>query len=216
MTSRKKVVLLGTWGVLFAIGALCAGVFVQGVLRDHRVGEPVIDIDLSTESDWQTTSFRLWGEGDYRLILSSVNHDKRLVGRPFDGRLEVQVSDPDGRLVLNRVYDPPALDYPIPYNYGDTRLAEISLSGWPFRTWQLRTRIVGADGDFRGVRSKLKFWKERDDPGMGGLITYAMIVPAGIFLVLALLVSLPLANGGIRTPVISTGLIVAAFLLFIG
>ncbi|HEX2256504.1 MAG TPA: hypothetical protein VHG92_07360 [Afifellaceae bacterium] len=122
MTSRKKAILLSTWAVPFILGSLSAAVFIQGIVRDHRIGEPRIGLDLSAEAGWLETSFRVVGADEYRLFLSSVNHHRQLVGRRFDGRLQVQVIDPDGRLVLDRVYDATALDYAVPSNYGDRTL----------------------------------------------------------------------------------------------
>lgn len=214
MTPRRKLILLSVWGALFTFGALCAGVFVHGVLRDHRVGEPVLEVDLGNHSHWLRTSFRVFGTGDYRLILSSVNHDPGLVGRPFDGRLQVQVADPSGRLVMDRLYGPATLEYRVPSNYGDRTLDLLSLSGWPLRPWELRARIFDGDDDFRMVHSELKLWKERYDPGMGGMINYVMIIPAGVLLLMALLVSLPLFRAGVRTPLVSTaGLLALAVLI---
>lgn len=215
MTPRRKVVLLSIWGVLFTLGALCAGVFVQGVLRDHRVGEPVLDINLGAQSQWLITPFRVFGDGDYRLILSSVNHNPGLVGRPFDGRLEVQVRDPDGRLVLDRLYNSAELNYRVPSNYGDRVLNLLSLAGWPLRSWELRAKIADGDDDFQTVRSELKLWKERYDPGMGGMINYVMIFPAVLFLSFAFLVALPLFKSGTRFPLISTAGLVALILIFL-
>lgn len=42
------------------------------------------------------------------------------------------------------------------------------------------------------MRSEIKLRKARPELGMGGLMNYAIIVPAGILLILAMLVAVPL------------------------
>lgn len=38
MSAWKRKLLFGTWIASFGVALLCLGVFVQGLLRDHRAG----------------------------------------------------------------------------------------------------------------------------------------------------------------------------------
>jgi hypothetical protein len=204
MDGGKPRLLLGAWVVSFALGLVCLAVLAQGVIRDRRLGEPVLPIDLSRTSGWTSTPFRVWGEGSYRLFLSSVNFDSTHVGVPLGADFEVIVVDPAGRPVVARVFRAGSTDHVLPYNYGDSRLAELRLKDWPLRPWRLKARVLAPDPRFRTAQSAIKFWKERHDPGMGGLMNYVMIVPAEIFLGVALILSIPLASRANPAPLIIT------------
>lgn len=62
MNSWKLKALWGTWVVSFALALVSMGVFVQGVFRDNRLDQPVIQIDLSTVTDWVSVPFRVRGK----------------------------------------------------------------------------------------------------------------------------------------------------------
>lgn len=79
-------------------------------------------------------------------------------------------------------------------------MGALELNDRPFRQWTLKARVLKPDSRFKSVYTEVKFWKNRYDPGMGGLINYAMIIPAGIFLALAFFASLSLAAKGSRAP----------------
>lgn len=212
----RNRILLGSWTLLFVLGLVCAALFVQGVLRDTRYGEPVQRLELSAETDWLTTPFRVWGAGQHRLILSSVNHDDRLVGRTFNGEIEVRVVDPDGQVVLQRAYPTGSTRHSIPSNYGDVTLDTVEVDGWPFRQWELLVKVSDGDPGFENVRSDIKLRKVRPEVGMGGLINYAMIVPAGILLILATLVAVPLARSTRRAPLILSIVALLGFAVLVG
>ncbi|HEX2281059.1 MAG TPA: hypothetical protein VHG52_04775 [Thermomicrobiales bacterium] len=208
-------ILLGSWAILFVSALAFAALVFQGVLRDTRYGEPVQRLELAADTDWLATPFRVWGAGRHRLILSSVNHEARLVGRSFDGEIEVRVVDPDGRVVLQRAYPPGSTGHSVPANYGDVTLDAVDLDDWPFRRWALLVRVSDGDPGFEDVRSEIKLRKERPDLGMGGMINYVMIVPAGILLILATLVAVPLARMNTRTPLILSVLSLLGFAVFL-
>ena len=69
-----------------------------------------------------------------------------------------------------------------------SRLGEVTLRELPLNAWRLETRTVEGSAAFADARfsSRVILRPDRPDRGMGGLINYAMIVPAGLFLVLAL------------------------------
>ncbi len=210
LTEKREVkrlrhgLLWGAWAVSFGLALLCSLIFVQGLLRDTRAGEPVIPLDLSKQSDWQSMPFRVWRDGTYMLFVSSVNHDPRFIGAPFAGDLEVAILDPDGRTFFARRFAGSEMNHTVPSNYGDSRLAMLELSDWPIHRWTLKARVLSADPRFETTRSQLKFWRQRYDPGMGGLINYAMIFPAGIFLLIAFFSALSLASSGRRWPLFVT------------
>jgi hypothetical protein len=208
-------ILLGVWGLLLVSGLASAALFGQGVLRDSRHGEPVVRLDLSKETDWMAAPFRVWREGRHRLLLSSVNHDDRLVGRPFRGEIEVRIVDPNGTVVLERGYPPGSTEHVVPSNYGDVRLDSIRIHGGSFGRWALRVRVTDGDAGFETVRSEVKLRTDRRDLGMGGLINTVMILPAGLLLVLATLVAVPLARRNHRSPLVLTLSLLLAFTLFV-
>jgi hypothetical protein len=188
-------------------------IFVQGVLRDRRIGEPVLRIDLSSASDWVSAPFRVWGPGTYTLFISSVNHDPKFVGALLAGDFEVSIADPDGVRFFHQVYASGSTGHLLPSNYGDSKLGSFKLDDWPLRSWMLRARVLKPDPRFNTAQTHIKFWKDRYDPGMGGLMNYVMIIPALVFLVLSFLVSLALAAKGFRTPIFVT---VACSIAFLG
>lgn len=204
MTRWKRRTLLISWGGALVLALVCFGVFAQGLMRDYYTGDAVIRFDPTRAAEWRSASFRVRGEGTYRLYIASVNHDPDPVGRLFRGRLEVEVRDPDGEPVLKRTYGAGTTGHRVPDNYGDSALASLRLQGWPLRAWHLRLRVLEGDSEFLTGRTELRLRRQRDDPGMGGLVNYAMIVPGGIALLIALVLSLPLARTGTRWPLIAT------------
>lgn len=210
----RNRILLGSWTILFVSALACAAIVVQGVLRDTRYGEPVQRLELSADTDWLATPFRVWGAGQHRLILSSVNHEDRLVGRSFDGGIEVRIVDPDGRVVLQRAYPPGSTGHSVPSNYGDVTLDTVDVDDWPFRRWELLVKVSDGDPGFENVRSEIKLRKERPELGMGGLMNYAMILPAGILLILATLIAVPLRATS-RAPLILSVLSLLGFAVFL-
>lgn len=204
MTSWKRKLLWATWFVSFAVALGSMAIFAQGILRDSRAGEPVVHIDLSSAADWVAVPFRVWGAGTYSFFISSVNHDSRFVGVPLAGDFEVAIMDPDGKVFFQQVYPAGSTDHVLPSNYGDSKLNTFELDDWPFRRWILKARVLKPDPRFKTANTEVKLWKNRYDPGMGGLVNYVMIIPAGVFLVLALITSLALAAKGSKAPLLAT------------
>ncbi|MGQ0540004.1 MAG: hypothetical protein ACT4R6_13740, partial [Gemmatimonadaceae bacterium] len=115
------------WLVAFGLGLFCLVLVLQGVVRDRRIGEPVLAIDPSRPSDWTATRFRVWGRGTYMLFISSVNFDSTHAGVPLGADVEIAVLDPAGRSVFQRRYPPGTTGLTLPINYGDSQLAEVPL-----------------------------------------------------------------------------------------
>lgn len=192
------------WSVSFPLALACFAILAQGLMRDVYTGDPVVAFDPTKRSNWLSVPFRVWGKGAHALHISSVNHDPAVVGRRFEGELQVRVTDPARRPVLEKSYAPGAAGYRLPDNYGDAVFERLTLDGWPLHPWHLEMRVTKADPQFVTGRTELRLRKQRYEPGMGGLINYAMIVPGGILLLIALVLSLPLARAGTRWPLIAT------------
>lgn len=203
MTWRRRT-LWGAWGLSFLLALACMAVFIQGVMRDTRAGDPVIRVDFAIAPGRIEASFRVWGQRTYDLLISSVNHDASLVGRRLAAEFEIEIVDPDGKPVLHRKFPAGETGHQIPSNYGDVRLATIELDSSPLRSWTLRVNVLKPDPAFLAAQTHLKLYKRQYDPGMGGLINYAIIIPGGILLLLALIMSVPLAIGGARLPLFLT------------
>jgi hypothetical protein len=202
----QRLALWGAWALSFLLALACIAVFIQGVVRDNRVGSPVIRVDFSSARGWGEASFRVWGQQTYDLLISSVNHDASLVGRQLGAEFAIEITDPDGRLVLQRTFLSGATGHRVPSNYGDVRLATLELDGSPVRTWSLRVRVLKPDSAFPPEQTHLKLYKRQYDPGMGGLMNYAIMVPGALLLSLALVLSVPLWRGGSRWPLLLTAL----------
>ena len=203
MTAARRLLWVA-WGLSFALALVCAGVFIHGVVRDARPFDASIRLDLDSPSKWISAPFRVWGEETYSLLLRSVNHDPALVGRPLMAGLELRVVNPKGQVVLQRSYEPGETGHVIPDNYGDARLATLHLSGWPFRSWDLQVRVTDPDPEFATVYTDVEMYEQRPVIGMGGLITYAMIVPSAVLMLLALVLAILIARHGPRLPLIAT------------
>lgn len=216
MTSGSRRLLWIAWAVTFALSLVCAGVFVYGMVRDTRPFDPVLRVDLSAPSDWISAPFRVWGDEEYVLLIRSVNHDPARSGRPLTAAFDVRVLTPDGEPVLERSYAAGQTGHAIPNGYGDARLGSLRLSDWPLRPWVLQVRVTEPDPAFAAVPTDVELYENRSDPGMGGLVSYAMFFPAAGLMLLALIVAIPLARHGSRLPLIVAGIGSALFLLFVG
>jgi hypothetical protein len=208
-------ILLTVWGLFFFLALGCLAVFAQGLMRDFYTGEPVAKINPQVRTDWITVPFRVWGEGSYDLRIRSVNHDPVPIGRLFEGKMQIRIKDPDGKLVSEKSYEAGMTNHRVPNNYGDSQLALISLSDWPLRSWRLEVRVTDGDPNFTTTQTEIRLRKQRYDPGMGGLMNYVMIVPGAIFLLLAFFLSFPLLQSGSRWPLITTATMSIAFLALI-
>jgi hypothetical protein len=213
---RPSGFLLAGWVLTLAIGVSSAAVVVRGARRDARAGEATIQLSLGHASDWQTRSFRVWSDGQYTLFVSTVNFDQPRVGSKFSGEMQVVVRQPDGTTLLDQRFGPETMDHRMPYNYGDTQLSNLPLGAARIRPWTVAVRVTRADPQFAGVASEVKLWRERVDPGMGGMLTYVLIVPAVMLLLLAVVLSAALARRGRKWPLaISLVVTVAFFAAFI-
>lgn len=213
MKSKKNILLWVSWALAFTLAVACFAVLLQGVARDMRWGEPAIPVDFSKASGWQSERFRVWGEDTYTLFVSSVNHDPEYVGRFLTADFRIRILGADGQPVLDQLYRGEAFDHRVPEGYADLRLARIEIKGKPWRPGTLQVSVREPDPAFRTTRSELKLWKDRAEPGMGGLINYAMMVPGAVMLILALVLSCALASRGRKWPLIATVALILALIL---
>ncbi|MGH7694852.1 MAG: hypothetical protein ACRENH_07715 [Gemmatimonadaceae bacterium] len=204
------------WLTTFALALTCVSIVVKGVLRDRRVGEPVLSLDLARRSDWRSSRFRVWGSGTYTLFISSVNWDSTFAGAPLGAELEVAVLTPSGKPVFKRMYAARSTGLRLPINYGDSHLADVSLRDWPVRRYTLAARVLAPDEHFKTAQSVLKLYKQRSDPGMGGMMNYVMIFPAAVLMFLAVVAALSLARAGKRVPIVITAVAGVLLLALIG
>lgn len=219
-----RLLLIG-WLVCLVGGVAAAGVFVAGVLRDTHFGEARLAMDLGRSGPWQSTDFRVWEDGTHVLWLSSLGPQAPFdPSRPaadtvpsvrFTGRLQLRVLGPGGESIREITYDGTDPAHVVGEGMTWTRVAELELRDSPLRTWRLEARVRQADSVFAGrpdLTSRLLLRKDREPAGMGGLITYAMMVPAAALLLASLAFGLAAARGGAtRAPAWISGIAVVAF-----
>lgn len=204
--------LLIGWALVFILGVAIATPVAFGIRRDTRAGEVTIPVSLG-QAAAHTQSFRAWTAGSYNLFISTVNFDQARVGSTFSGEVRVVMRRPGGDTLLDRRFGPGTFTHAMPYNYGDTKLATISLDAARLRPWIVSAEVTRADPSFAGVRSEIKLWRERTDPGMGGMITYVLIFPAIVCLLLAVVLAIVLFRRGRTVPLVMSVLAAGAFFL---
>ncbi len=181
MMFRSTFSLMSLWSLLTLAGLLCFSVYVRGLIRDFHYGDPEIAVDLHVPSGWISESFRVWGEGTYSLSLSTVIQHRRDAGRTFSGSFEVRILDPDNGEFFRRIFSSPSLSHTTKDNHVWTTLEQFQLNDMPLHSWELQTRILQPDEQFKGTSSSIFLRKQQYDPGMGGILNYLMIVPAFLF-----------------------------------
>jgi hypothetical protein len=201
------------WALVFGLACACSIVFLQGMLRDMRAGDPALRVDFSSRPMPAEARFRVWGAQEYTLLIASVNHDTRVLNRPLNAGFEIEVVRPDGRAILRETYSPGATGHRVPLNYGDVKLAALQLEGSPLRQWVLRVSVHEPDPAFKTTQTHVKLHRTQYEPGMGGLMIYAIMIPGGILMLGALALSISLATGGSRLPLLITTSVVALVLL---
>lgn len=136
--------------------------------------------------------------------------------RRFAGRIDVRVLDPGHNPRLEESFDGGRLEHVAGGGMTWTRLGEIRLEGPALRPWRLEARVAEGDPAFEagpGLRSHLLLRKDRPDVGMGGLINYVMVIPAGFLLLLSLGFALGLRRrGGSGGPAWISGALLAALI----
>jgi hypothetical protein len=188
-----RIALKLIWLLLMLISVGATALYVQGLRRDLRVGEPAIDLDLTKRSELLSTTFRVRRSAAHTVYLTSVNHTPPY-GIPFEGILHVRVLNPVGGPVFDQRYQPGSSGHKRPDNMEWTQLARLQLPATGRRTWRLEARVVQPDARFAGVASRVLVREERDDPGMGGLVNYVMPIPAVAFGLFALLIGAVIAK----------------------
>ena len=203
--------LLIGWMLVFVLGVVIATPVALGVRRDTRAGEVTIPVSLGEATAMQTQAFRAWTAGSYNLFISTVNFDQARVASKFSGEVRIVVRRPGGDTLLDRRFGGATFAHSMPFNYGDTRLATIPLDAARIRPWTVSVEVTRADPSFAGVRSEVKLWRERPDLGMGGMITYVLIFPAIVFLLLAVVLSGVLLRRGRTVPLVLSVVAAGAF-----
>jgi hypothetical protein len=210
----KGVFALVAWGVFCTIAMLSWFIFIAGVWRDERPADPVLDIEVSRAGQWKSQPFRVWGDGEYKLFISSVNFDSTHLGAPLTAQLDVQVVSPGGETLFARTYGAGQTGLLLPVNYTDADLTELHLDASVMRRYELRARVVSGDARFAPATTQLKLYRKQYDPGMGGMINYVMIFPAMVFSAVAFVMALSLLRGGRKWPLAVTSVMLLPVLAY--
>lgn len=190
-----RTFLYTLWLVTLVAGLFCIGIFIQGLVRDQRTGQPEMALDLSAPSSGGSRSFRLWRTGQYDLALSSVNHTPPF-DIPFRGRLDVVLTDAAGREIVRRIVDSASAPHMRPNNMSWTPLDSIHLDRDVTGKMTLSARVLDPDPQFAGVRTRLHLRMRQYDPGMGGLVNYVALAPGILFLAIATGSAISIAGRG--------------------
>jgi hypothetical protein len=181
------------WLLALLAGVFCAGLFFQGVVRDQRIGDPDVSLDLSKPLS-SSREFRPWRGGWYDLAVSSVNHTPPF-GTAFRGKVEIVLVDGSGQAMLKRALDS-SRAHPRPNNMSWTQLDSVKLERSFFDPMTLSARVVAADAGFAGVMTRVHLRRRQYDPGMGGMVNYIMLAPGILLLVVALGIGANIAGRG--------------------
>lgn len=187
-------ILYFLWLATLAVGLFCITLFLKGLMRDNRAGQPDISVDLSSAASSASRDFRIWRAGEYDLMLSSVNHSPPFDIR-FSGKLDLTVSGPDGRVLVHRIVDSSSA-HPRPNNMSWTVLDSVRLERSLGQKSRLAARIIEPDSQFDGVRTTVHLRRRQYDPGMGGLANYIMLFPGILFIAIAFGVALAISQRG--------------------
>lgn len=210
---NQRAVLFVPWMFTLFAGLFCLGVFIRGLVRDSRTGQPSVAIDLSRPSTGSET-FRVWREGEYGLAISSVNHTPPF-DVPFRGIVEVRLSDAEGRDVLKRIVDGGSTQHVRPDNMSWTPLDSIRLVRNLASPMTLTARVLRPDPQFAGVATLLHLRLRQNDPGMGGLVNYVALFPGILFLAAAVGLAIIISQRNLSAVplVLTVGLVLVAGLV---
>lgn len=200
MTRRPSTWIWGLWAGSFLLSVLCLGTFAWGILRDSNFRDVRAKVDLSTPGRLEQ-EFSVARLDERVLYLTSINHSPPF-DVPFGGSASFQIIAPQGDTALAGVIDS-KLGHLRPDNMDWSTLG--SFQPDTRGRFRLIFEVAGPDSIFQGVNSGLVLRPNQPSVGMEGLITYAMVVPGGILLVVACCLSLLLhLRGGPRWPLFVT------------
>jgi hypothetical protein len=186
------------WLATLAVGVFCITLFLKGLMRDNRTGQPDIAVDLSSAASAASHDFRVWSAGEYDLMLSSVNHMPPF-NIPFSGKLELTVSGADGSVLSQRIVDSSSA-HMRPDNMSWTVLDSVRLERSLGRKSRLTARVLQPDPQFAGVTTSAHLRRRQYDPGMGGLVNYVMLFPGIVLLAVSFATALSIfhRDGGTK------------------
>ena len=204
-----RPVLSTIWLVALLVGMFCTGLFLQGVIRDERIGDPDVSLDLSRHSRG-SSEFRPWRGEWYDLAVSSVNHAPPF-GVPFRGKVEIRLVDATGREVFARTLDSVGA-HTRASNMSWTQVDSIRIARSFFRRMTLSARVVEPDSSFASVATRVHLRTRQYDPGMGGMMNYVMLAPAILSLTVAAGVGANMSGRGWGTGPLRVTFAIAAVL----
>jgi hypothetical protein len=153
------------------------------VIRDKRLGDPDVSLDLSRASSGSRL-FLPWRGGWHDLAVSSVNHTPPF-GPVFQGRVEITLDDGSEDDVIEWSFDG-SNAHARPSNMTWTLLDSVRVDRSFINRSTLSARVIESDSSFAGVRTNVHLRRRQYDPGMGGMVNYIMLAPGILFLVIAL------------------------------
>ena len=186
------------WLAALAVGVFCITLFLKGLMRDNRTGQPDIAVDLSSAASSASHDFMVWSAGEYDLMLSSVNHSPPF-DIPFSGKLELTVSGADGSVLSHRIVDNSST-HMRPNNMSWTVLDSVRLERSLGQKSRLTARVIQPDPQFAGVKTTVHLRLRQYDPGMGGLANYVILFPGIVFMAVSFAIALSIfhRDGGTK------------------
>src|SRR3990170_8690629 len=188
-----RTALSTVWLLALVLGLFCAGLFLHGLMRDTRIGDPDVGLDLSRRAAG-SREFLPWRGEWHDLAVSSVNHTPPF-GPVFQGKVEITLTDGSGQVLVNRSFDRSSA-HARPSNMTWTPLDSVRLDRSLLERMTLSARVIETDPRFAGVRTNVHLRRRQYDPGMGGMVNYVMVVPGILFLVIALGIGANMAGRG--------------------
>ena len=160
-----KTVLAAAWLLCLSVACFSAGMLVYGMMRDDNFGE--VRLALGPGSDWRESTFRVWRDGKHVLWLNG----------PRVSRVTWGVSRGTATIAGEETRD---------FRAGPEwlMLGTFELPRTFSREWKLRARLSEPDD-----RAELVLRKSQYDPGMGGMMNYAIMLPGSIAGIVALLLA---------------------------
>jgi hypothetical protein len=197
----KRTLAFTVWLALFAAGLAGEALFVGGILRDGDYGDATVTLELAQRSNWHQAAFRPLMPGRYFVYLVSHDTEARADEETFTGRVYVRVSDPDGRALIAQRFEPPGLDHRLRGGVEWTPVTQLRVARPSVDPWTISARTGRGDPQFDGIASSVVLVRDRDTPGISGLLNYAVVAPAAVALALSLAAAIAVPrNGGTWMP----------------
>lgn len=147
-------------GILMTAG----GVTGTGILyRDMKIENlkhaktDDLPVALGAPSPWKGARFTLFRSGSHMLFLTLENTERGAPARArrFQGRVEIEISSPDGTPHLKRSIEPEDPAVCIPDSVATIPLGSFEVAEPTELPWEVRVRVAAPDSAFSRVRAGL-------------------------------------------------------------